>query len=564
MASSEKNPLNGHWTNNVVPLYPRCYDLMIKINQILEKGKKEDERQDKDIDTLFKIVDKLQVEKADKSQVAEAISMLANELYENFYTKEDIDKMVFSTEIVDELPEHGSPFILYLIPETDDLGNSFYEKFVFKDENTPIYLGSSDGVSSEAFTFYMNMLLDSIKNLEDEISGITSGMSGYVTSGQMIEMRSEIVSAMTEMHQTILDEVSSAMTEMHETILGEISDALENYYTKSDVDEQVNEIREEIAGILDDIDDTNLRLSELDDYVHSIPGQVDFEILNERVKVLENKIEDVLTRGIEPTIVTRNITSDKDLLITGVTNVSAKITAPTITIKNGSIEENARLRLVADEDIIVKNIDFVGEFGRREGGNTIMSVNTPGDVSLKYIDFSTPMRGTTYNGIEVGLTDQPKSILIDSINFVEQFENIPLIIYGTQDNTIINIDNLHFGRVRNAIRFSNCLNAKNVVINITNCTCDQWDINTEWSGFIKLQDYTFSAEEVVSNNVFGPDKITINVHNFRYQGVLLEKPEDLAEICGCNQYPQQFIYIWNDNEGFVPYDESRYPTINII
>lgn len=541
MASSEKNPLNGHWTNNVVPLYSRCYDLIVKIDQIVNREKIIDDRQDEDINTLFGFVEYLEANKADKEQVVEAISLLASELYENFYTKGEVDELAFSTEIVDTLPEiSGSTTCLYLVPFEDELGLRFYKKYVFKTPETPVFLGTTDAVSTEIFTYFMNAITDKLREFDQSISGITSG---YVSTEQ-----AEII--LNEFHELIISEVESGLTEF--------------YYTKYEVDDQVSSIREEVYRLIDGLKDTNENLEELNDFAHSIPGQVDYDILNERVKLLENKVEDFITRDITPTVIVRNITTDKDLLVTGTTNVSAKISAPTITIKNGSIVENARLSLTANEDIIVKNIDFVGDFGRREGGNTVMSVNTPGDISLKYIDFSAPLSGTTYNGIEIGLTSQPKSILIDSINFGERFENIPLIIYGVQDNAIINISNVHFGRVRNCVRFSNGTNAKNVTINFTNCSCDQWDINGEWSGFIKLQDYKSSAEDVVVNNVFSPEKVTINVHNFRYQGQLLEKPQDISEICGNAVYPRQFIYIWNDNEGFVEYNENRFPVLNIF
>ena len=272
-------------------------------------------------------------------------------------------------------------------------------------------------------------------------------------------------------------------------------------------------------------------------------------------------------KGLDNTVVERNIVSDKDILVTGSTTVTAKITAPDITLKDLVISEQARLTLLADDDILVKGVNFEGDFGSRIGGANVISLNSGYDVTVRNTFFNTPDTpiADTQNGIAIGLTRVPKNIAIDNVDFSNKFKNIPLIIYGVQNDSVINISNVHFAKVKNCIRFSNSANATGVTINIANCTCDQWSPDDEWSGFMVFEDYTSSPSEVETNNLFGDGKITVNIHNLQYQGEVVQKPENIADVCGTAVYPTQLFYMYaTKKDEFIDYDESRWPKINII
>lgn len=523
------------------PLESKCAELLKKIESLIAASKKDgetDKRQDKsikEIQTILRdtqnILRILEASKADKEYVRETAEKILERIYENFYTKDDCNELFFRPKkYVDVLPDEGKENILYLVEYSIE-EEVFYKKYVFADGSW-IYLGTTDTVANEEF----EGLVDRVETLEN----ITSGVSGFVTYD-------EFVSGLSEVYDTIV----SGMTG--------ITDFLIDY-----VDAEISGITEEISSILERQEEDEKRLSYVEDFLSEVPSSTDFAMLSERLKVAENKIENLIVKGLDETTVTGNITSDKDLLITGPINSNAKITAPTITIKNSTITNNARIALSGNEDIIVKSTDFEGDFPRRQGGNTVVSINTPGDVTLKHLKFNTPATGTAYNAIEIGLQKQPANILIENCEFGNRFENIPIIIYGVQNDAIININNVHFTQVSNCFRFSNCTNATGVTFNITNCTCDQWNIDDDWSGMFLFEDYTSTDLNVVENNLFGDEKVRINVYNFTYKAERIERPEDIASVCGTRDYSSQIFYIWNDKEGFVPYSRERYPEINIF
>ena len=120
-----------------------------------------------------------------------------------------------------------------------------------------------------------------------------------------------------------------------------------------------------------------------------------------------------------------------------------------------------------------------------------------------------------YNGIEIGLRSEilPKSILFENCQFLGKFSNNAILIFGTQDNAVININNCYFEDLSNPFRLSNRLNVK-CTMNITNCKIDKWDVNSPWQGMLLMQDYTSGdADKANENNLFAPEKVTINVIN---------------------------------------------------
>ena len=79
-----------------------------------------------------------------------------------------------------------------------------------------------------------------------------------------------------------------------------------------------------------------------------------------------------------------------------------------------------------------------------------------------------------------------------------------------------------------------------------------------------MQDYTSkSVEAIQANNLFGPDKVTINVINCTHAGEKIVAPANIADVCGTKNAATQLFYIWSNEEGFVTYDAERYPVINI-
>lgn len=200
---------------------------------------------------------------------------------------------------------------------------------------------------------------------------------------------------------------------------------------------------------------------------------------------------------------------------------------------------------------------------KKKFSNAQLSLNTSGDVVVKDSVFG--QEG--YNCIEIGLSSKvtpPTNVTIEGCDFTKTLSNNAILVFGTQDNAIINIKNCKFAKVSNVLRLSNKTNAKNVVVNIENCSVEQWEeVQVPYCGFIDLEDYTSASEdEFLEANRFSPEKMTINIKNLTHKGVKV-CPEDLA-TCVATKDTAQVIYLCVDkvNYKIIDYDPDFYPAIS--
>lgn len=246
----------------------------------------------------------------------------------------------------------------------------------------------------------------------------------------------------------------------------------------------------------------------------------------------------------------------KDYVLSGSINEDLKISGRSVALKNITIE-NSVTNIEATGSVILNDANIVGEFPK-EKGNAITSINNQDDITIKDCTITPSL---AYNGIEIGLAKDaaPKSVLIQNVNFEGKFDNNVINIFGTADNGVVNINNCHFADCSNMIRISNKNNTK-LMINIRNCKIDKWNLADAYAGMILCQDYTSgSAEAAAKNNLFAPEKVTINIENVIGPNGKIEKAE-LSTICGTKD-SNQLIYIFDRD--VVAYDETRYPKINI-
>lgn len=288
--------------------------------------------------------------------------------------------------------------------------------------------------------------------------------------------------------------------------------------------------------------------------------------LQSMMQVLEEKVNSLSKINTEIVVISGDsedlIDDTKDYNISGSVSSTLNITGSSITINNLEVSNDARLKLIA-KDVDSKGMSISGSFPKTNG-NTVVSVNNSDYVIFRDLVFNAT---EVYNGIEIGLnsTNLPKNVIFDNCKFLGNFSNNAILIFGTQNNAVINISNCYFEHVSNCIRLSNKSNST-CTVNITNCKCDHWDTDPLWSGMLICQDYTSgSAEDEVTNNLFASSKITINVSNFTTpSGKKLTAPNDMSTICGSGDKNQVF-YVWSNYSNTTPYgDGSRYPTINIL
>ena len=284
------------------------------------------------------------------------------------------------------------------------------------------------------------------------------------------------------------------------------------------------------------------------------------QALADRLELVETQLTDLKKTNVVPVVMdsAANLNQpDADMVITaaadpieGIKNVVAK----SIDVKSMTAS-NAVVGMTATNDINVQSVSLTGNLPK-ETSNAQLKINTSEYVKITKSTFAQ----TGYNAVEVGLQTAPKNVIIDGLDFTVPLSNNAILIFQHQDDAVITISNCHFADVSNAVRISNKLN-KRATVNIINCTVDKWDTRPEWAGFLIMQDYSSGSQEAEeANNLFAPDKLTINFINVVGPDGKVIKPTNLAEVCGTSD-ENQIIYVWNSLGGTIPYgDGSRYPT----
>lgn len=305
-------------------------------------------------------------------------------------------------------------------------------------------------------------------------------------------------------------------------------------------------------------------------YVSDVTGLSNtLEALNATVQILQSKV-DVLTKTNTEVVSVDGSAgelkdSSKDYIVSGSINENAEIVGKSISLKSIKVSDNARLKLNAG-DVEAKDLNISGSFPKANG-NTVISVNNAEFIVFKDMVFDA---SEVYNGIEIGLASNsvlPKNILFDNCKFQGEFSNNAILVFGTQDNAIITLNNCYFEKISNALRLSNKSNASGVVVNINNCTVDQWETKAPWQGFLICEDYTNKTEEEVNaNNLFGDGKITVNFNNLVHAGVKIN-PADPASVCGTKN-ESQVVMVCQDavagpeGDYCLSYDAAKFPVVS--
>lgn len=305
-------------------------------------------------------------------------------------------------------------------------------------------------------------------------------------------------------------------------------------------------------------------------YLEDVAGLSNtLEALNATVQILQSKV-DVLTKTNTEVVSVDGSAgelkdSSKDYIVSGSINENAEIVGKSISLKSIKVSDNARLKLNAG-DVEAKDLNISGSFPKANG-NTVISVNNAEFIVFKDMVFDA---SEVYNGIEIGLESNsvlPKNILFDNCKFQGEFSNNAILVFGTQDNAIITLNNCYFEKISNALRLSNKSNASGVVVNINNCTVDQWETRAPWQGFLICEDYTNKTEEEVNaNNLFGDGKITVNFNNLVHAGVKIN-PADPASVCGTKNESQvvsvcQDAVAGPEGDYCLSYDAAKFPVVS--
>lgn len=341
--------------------------------------------------------------------------------------------------------------------------------------------------------------------------------------------------------------------------------------------EGINEIKKNVQEVAANLVTVNENLASSIDAINKKAVKYEdvaglsntLEALNATVQILQSKV-DVLTKTNTEVVSVDGSAgelkdSSKDYIVSGSINENAEIVGKSISLKSIKVSDNARLKLNAG-DVEAKDLNISGSFPKANG-NTVISVNNAKFIVFKDMVFDA---SEVYNGIEIGLASNsvlPKNILFDNCKFQGEFSNNAILVFGTQDNAIITLNNCYFEKISNALRLSNKSNASGVVVNINNCTVDQWETRAPWQGFLICEDYTNKTEEEVNaNNLFGDGKITVNFNNLVHVGVKIN-PADPASVCGTKN-ESQVVMVCQDavagpeGDYCLSYDAAKFPVVS--
>lgn len=439
------------------------------------------------------------------------------------------------------------------------------------------------------------VLEDGSKTIElangDSLSGVNAeGVAGFNLAKVTPENKVEIGSAGMDLNLVGSEprplfngSKGIALSEDLETKAAELQDNINLKASQSDfeaymsaTDTKVSELEEKIGNVPTKVsefeNDANYQsASQVDARIQEVVAGLSntLEALNATVQILQSKV-DVLTKTNTEVVSVDDSAgelkdSSKDYIVSGSINENAEIVGKSISLKSIKVSDNARLKLNAG-DVEAKDLNISGSFPKANG-NTVISVNNAEFIVFKDMVFDA---SEVYNGIEIGLASNsvlPKNILFDNCKFQGEFSNNAILVFGTQDNAIITLNNCYFEKISNALRLSNKSNASGVVVNINNCTVDQWETRAPWQGFLICEDYTNKTEEEVNaNNLFGDGKITVNFNNLVHAGVKIN-PADPASVCGTKN-ESQVVMVCQDavagpeGDYCLSYDAAKFPVVS--
>lgn len=431
---------------------------------------------------------------------------------------------------------------------------------------------------------YMSVTDTKVSELEEKIGNVPTKVSelendaNYQSASQVDARIQEVVAAAPEALDT-LKELADALgndPDFAGTVTTELAKKANSIdvYTKEEADAKFITEHQSLEGLATEkfVEEQIAAIPPVDltPYVSDVAGLSNtLEALNATVQILQSKV-DVLTKTNTEVVSVDGSAgelkdSSKDYIVSGSINENAEIVGKSISLKSIKVSDNARLKLNAG-DVEAKDLNISGSFPKANG-NTVISVNNAEFIVFKDMVFDA---SEVYNGIEIGLASNsvlPKNILFDNCKFQGEFSNNAILVFGTQDNAIITLNNCYFEKISNALRLSNKSNASGVVVNINNCTVDQWETRAPWQGFLICEDYTNKTEEEVNaNNLFGDGKITVNFNNLVHAGVKIN-PADPASVCGTKN-ESQVVMVCQDavagpeGDYCLSYDAAKFPVVS--
>ena len=388
-------------------------------------------------------------------------------------------------------------------------------------------------------------------NVEDQLEGLISVKVEPINS------------AITELQQMDLD-LNKRIDDTNSNLSNlsnQVSDIPNTYLTIANFNSSSEEMKSDLNRRIDEKADI-ADLTRVESQSAAMSG--DIVTINSTLEIMQKQIQALKTpetEAADPN--TANVSQpDKNIVIsngsvttTADEKFTRQITAKSIQVEDIAVE-SSRVVFDANDDVVISGFESSGDL-KKSTANAAVSIYSNADVKIT----NSTVNQTGYNAIEIGLSDDkaPKNVLIDGITFDSKMSNNAILIFAHQKDALITISNCYFKDVSNCVRLSNRLNVP-AKVRFVNCTCDKWDTNPQWNGFLILEDYTSKTkEEYLEQKRF---------HNLDIQFVNCYGPfgkiEGTAEELFSNN-ENQVAYIYVDADlSFPVYNEAEFPKCSAI
>lgn len=292
-------------------------------------------------------------------------------------------------------------------------------------------------------------------------------------------------------------------------------------------------------------------------------------VLNEKIDSLQKEVDSlkfkdatVVTPPSNPSEPVKFTDMTKDCTLKGAELKSSDINqlkAKSILVEDIKLE-STKISMEAPDLIKVSSMELVGEYPSDRTG-TLMDdpcwVGSPKTVEISGFKNDTE---SAWNGIFIcheQYPTAPSKVSISDCEF-DNFKHNPIAIVSLEDNAKVTISNCKFNNCSfNNIRFSNFLNKSGITLDFVNCEFSVIP-DGDKTGIFYLRDIKSTPEQEF--NLFAPEKVTINLYYCKVNGAILTKSNFKMGTGDSSQ----ILYVTQDKaNGFVPYDESKYPTVNV-
>ena len=395
--------------------------------------------------------------------------------------------------------------------------------------------------------------------LEEKIQGNVEDQLESLINAKIEPINSTIV-GLQQMDSDLDTKINNTNSNLS-NLSNQVLDIPNTYLTISNFNSSSEEMKSDLNNRIDEKANI-VDLTRVESQSAATSG--DIVTINSTLEIMQKQIQALKTpetEAADPN--TANVSQpDKNIVISNgsVTTTADEKFTRQITAKSIQVEDivvkSSRVVFNANDDVVISGFESSGDL-KKTTANAAVSIYSNADVKIT----NSAVNQTGYNAIEIDLSDDkaPKNVLIDGITFDSKMSNNAILIFAHQKDALITISNCHFKDVSNCVRLSNRLNVP-AKVRFVNCTCEKWDTDAKWNGFLILEDYTSKTKaEYLEQKRF---------HNLDIQFVNCYGPfgkiEGTAEELFTEGEKQvAFIYVEADLS-FPVYNEAEFPKCSAI